>query len=89
MKLPLLVGLISAALSVGVATPATVTAVKHHNELLLKAEAEEEEAETSLEEESEEEKGLCYGVVANVEFILVCTYREGGADPKLIAFRKR
>ena len=39
--------------------------------------------------ESEEEEGLCYGVVANVEFILVCTYREGGADPKLIAFRKR
>jgi len=39
--------------------------------------------------ESEKEAGLCYGVVANVEFILVCTYREGGADPKLIAFRKR
>ncbi|MBO4541296.1 MAG: helix-turn-helix domain-containing protein [Bacilli bacterium] len=39
--------------------------------------------------ESEKEKGLCYGVVANVDFILVCTYGEGGADPKLIVFRKR
>ena len=39
--------------------------------------------------ESETEKGLCYGVVANADFILVCTYGEGGANPKLILYKKR
>lgn len=33
--------------------------------------------------------GLCFGVVANMDFILVCTYEEEGAHPELILYRKR
>ncbi len=31
----------------------------------------------------------CFGVLANMEFILVCTYGEGGADPELLLYKKR
>ena len=31
----------------------------------------------------------CFGVVACVEFILVCTYAAGGEDPELVCFRRR
>ena len=39
--------------------------------------------------ESEISEGLCFGVLANMEFILVCTYEKGGADPELILYKKR
>ncbi|MBR0140204.1 MAG: zinc ribbon domain-containing protein, partial [Firmicutes bacterium] len=31
----------------------------------------------------------CFGVVANMDFILVCTYGEGGSDPELLVYKKR
>ena len=31
----------------------------------------------------------CYGLVANMEFLLVCTYEENGANPELIIYKKR
>ena len=31
----------------------------------------------------------CFGVLANADFILVCTYKEGGADPELVLYKKR
>ncbi|MBR7040204.1 MAG: DNA-binding protein, partial [Oscillospiraceae bacterium] len=31
----------------------------------------------------------CFGVLANMEFILVCTYDKGGEDPELVIFKKR
>lgn len=31
----------------------------------------------------------CFGVLANMDFILVCTYEEGGANPELILYKKR
>ena len=31
----------------------------------------------------------CFGVVANMDFIMVCTYGEGGADPELVLYKKR
>ena len=31
----------------------------------------------------------CYGVLANVEMILICTYGENGADPELLLYKKR
>ena len=31
----------------------------------------------------------CFGVVANADFILICTYAEGGADPELVLYKKR
>ena len=35
------------------------------------------------------EGGRCVGAVADQGFILLCSYGEGGADPELIAYRKR
>lgn len=31
----------------------------------------------------------CFGVLANMEFILICTYGEEGADPELVLYKKR
>lgn len=31
----------------------------------------------------------CFGVLANMDFILVCTYQEGGTNPELIMYKKR
>ena len=31
----------------------------------------------------------CFGIAANMEFILVCTYEENGADPELVVYNKR
>ena len=39
--------------------------------------------------ESETEAGKCYGVLANMDFIMVCTYGEEGADPELLIYKKR
>ena len=39
--------------------------------------------------ESTGREGLCYGVLANAEFILVCTYENQGNNPQLILYKKR
>ncbi len=39
--------------------------------------------------ESEIREGLCFGVLANMEFILICTYEKDGENPELILYRKR
>lgn len=31
----------------------------------------------------------CFGIAANMEFLLVCTYGEAGADPELVLYKKR
>ncbi len=31
----------------------------------------------------------CFGIAANMDFILICTYEEGGKNPELIVYRKR
>lgn len=31
----------------------------------------------------------CFGVLANMDFILVCTYEEDGANPELVIYKKR
>jgi len=31
----------------------------------------------------------CFGILANMDFILVCTYRENGTDPELVLYKKR
>ncbi len=33
--------------------------------------------------------GLCYGIVADTGFILICSYGVNGSDPELIAYYKR
>jgi len=39
--------------------------------------------------ESKMVDGLCFGVLANMDFILICTYEEGGENPELVLFKKR
>ena len=39
--------------------------------------------------ESEIVEGLCFGVLANMDFIMVCTYEEEGANPELLLYKKR
>ena len=31
----------------------------------------------------------CYGIAAGMDFLLVCTYGENGADPELVVYKKR
>jgi hypothetical protein len=33
--------------------------------------------------------GVCYGVVADTGFILLCSYSVNGSEPELIAYQKR
>ena len=33
--------------------------------------------------------GRCFGILANMDFILICTYAEGGTDPELVLYKKR
>ena len=39
--------------------------------------------------QSERDDGRCFGVLANVDFILVCTYGAEGADPELVLYKER
>ena len=31
----------------------------------------------------------CFGIVANMDFLLVCTYEETGENPELVIYKKR
>ena len=31
----------------------------------------------------------CFGVVANMEFILICTYEKDGVNPELVLYKRR
>lgn len=33
--------------------------------------------------------GICYGVVADTNFILICSYSVNGSEPELIVYQKR
>ncbi|MCR5776163.1 MAG: helix-turn-helix domain-containing protein [Lachnospiraceae bacterium] len=39
--------------------------------------------------ESEFGGDRCFGILADMDFIMVCTYAEGGADPELVLYKKR
>ena len=39
--------------------------------------------------EPEMGEGFCFGVLANMDFILVCTYEENGENPELLVYKKR
>jgi len=39
--------------------------------------------------ESEIREGLCFGILANMDFILVSTYEKDGENPELILYKKR
>lgn len=39
--------------------------------------------------ESELGGDRCFGLIANMQFLLVCTYQEKGANPELVIYKKR
>ena len=39
--------------------------------------------------ESEFGGNRCFGILANMDFILICTYEAEGANPELILYKKR
>ena len=39
--------------------------------------------------ESEFGGDRCFGVLANMDFIMICTYEAGGANPELVLYKKR
>ena len=39
--------------------------------------------------ESTLESGRCFGIAANADFLLVCTYGENGENPELVVYKKR
>lgn len=39
--------------------------------------------------ECETDRTKCFGVLANVDFIMVCTYEENGENPELLLYKKR
>lgn len=39
--------------------------------------------------ESETCEGKCFGILANMDFIMICTYETDGANPELVLYKKR
>lgn len=39
--------------------------------------------------ECEYDRTKCFGIAANIDFILVCTYEENGQNPELLIYKKR
>ena len=39
--------------------------------------------------ESEFGEGRCFGLAANMDFLLVCNYDENGENPELLVYKKR
>ena len=38
---------------------------------------------------NEQDNSRCFGIAANVDFILVCSYEENGENPELVVYKKR
>ena len=38
---------------------------------------------------NEQDGNRCFGIAANADFILVCTYEENGENPELVVYKKR
>jgi len=39
--------------------------------------------------ESEIVDGLCFGILANMDFIMICAYESEGKNPELLLYKKR
>ena len=44
---------------------------------------------TYLANQLEVKDGRCFGIAANMDFLLVCTYEENGNNPELLIYKKR
>ena len=49
-----------------------------------------DDKQTYLGSQLESELGdICFGIVANMDFLLVCSYEENGENPELVIYKKR
>ena len=39
--------------------------------------------------ECQDKEGRCYGMIACVDFLLVCEYGENGTDPEIVLYKRR
>lgn len=39
--------------------------------------------------ESKFDEGICFGILASMDFIMICTYKAEGASPELLLYKKR
>lgn len=44
---------------------------------------------TQVESQFSDDSNKCYGLLANMDFLLVCKYGLNGADPELVLYKKR
>ena len=44
---------------------------------------------TYLGSQLEGEAGVCYGIAAGLDFLLICRYEEDGENPELVVYKKR
>ena len=44
---------------------------------------------TYLGSQLETDIGVCYGIAANMDFLLICSYEENGENPELVIYQKR
>ena len=45
--------------------------------------------QTYLGSQLESDFGICFGIVANMDFLLICSYEENGENPELVIYKKR
>ena len=48
-----------------------------------------EDKQTYLGSQLESDFGICFGIVANMDFFLICSYEENGENPELVIYKKR
>ncbi len=48
-----------------------------------------DDKQTYLGSQLESDFGKCFGIVANMDFILICSYEENGENPELVIYKKR
>ena len=48
-----------------------------------------DDKQTYLGSQLEGEAGVCYGIAANMDFLLICSYEENGENPELLVYKKR
>ena len=44
---------------------------------------------TYLGSQLEGSNGKCYGICANMDFLLICSYEENGENPELVMYKSR
>ena len=48
-----------------------------------------DDKQTYLGSQLESDFGICFGIVAKMDFLLICSYEENGKNPELVIYKKR